>query len=384
MDIKRIKSALAHHWFLSVSGGERVCEAIFEILGKPDLFCILWDLEGLPLGLKGVEPKATFVQRVPGSKRLYRHYAFLFPLAVEALDLRDYDLVVTSDSSCVKGVLTSPDSCHVCYCHSPMRYAWNLFQEYQRDLKSVPRLLFSGMMHYLRMWDYAAAGRVDFFVANSETVRQRIRKYYRRDADVIYPPCNVERFSLSDSEDDYYLLAGRLVSYKRADLAIEVFKRNGKRLLVVGDGPQMAWLKSIASKNVEFLGYVNDTDLAALYSRCKALIFPGEEDFGLVPVETQASGRPVIAFARGGATETVVHGETGILFESQTPEALDVAVKNFEANYDSFDPQAIRNHSMLFSKENFLRNFKLSLERYLEQFEGSKRFGLRQNDGRNP
>ena len=372
MDFTQIKTALAHHWFLSVSGGERVCEAIFEMLGEPDLFCILWDAKGIPPALKGFTPTATFLQRIPAIKKFYRYCAMLFPLAVESLDLRGYDLVVSSDYSCMKGILTDPETCHICYCHSPMRYAWNLFQEYQRESGLIKRMMISSTMHYLRQWDYAAAARVDLFVANSETVRQRISKYYRRDAEVIYPPCDVERFSVADRVEDYYLYVGRLVPYKRADLAVEAFNRNRKKLVVVGDGPQMSWLKSIASTNVEFLGFVNDKDLVSLYSGCKALIFPGEEDFGLVPVEAQASGRPVIAFARGGATETVVHGRTGILFESQTPGALDAAVREFESLSESFDPHAIRNHALIFSKENFVRNFKLFVERSLEQFEGRK------------
>jgi glycosyltransferase involved in cell wall biosynthesis len=372
MDFTQIKSALAHHWFLSVAGGERVCEAISEVLGRPDLFCILWDAKGIPQALQGITPTATFLQRVPGIKKFYRFCAMLFPLAVESLDLRGYDLVVSSDSSCMKGILTDPESCHICYCHSPMRYAWNLFQEYQRESGPAGRMMTSSVMHYLRLWDYAAAARVDFFVTNSETVRQRIRRSYRRDSEVIYPPCDVERFSVSNSVGDYYLYVGRLVSYKRADLAVEAFSRNRKKLVVVGEGPQLSRLKSIASANVEFLGFVNDSDLATLYSGCKALIFPGEEDFGLVPVEAQASGRPVIAYAKGGATETVVHRKTGILFQPQTPQALDEAVKEFESLPESFDPEAIRNHALLFSKENFVKKFRLFVERSLDQFEGWK------------
>jgi glycosyltransferase involved in cell wall biosynthesis len=372
MDLTRIKTALAHHWFLSVSGGERVCEAMYEILDKPDLFCILWDSKGIPPAMKGIPLTATFLHRVPSIKRFYRYCAMLFPLAVESLDLRGYDLVVSSDASCMKGILTDPESCHICYCHSPMRYAWNLFQEYQRESGVAGRIVTSSVMHYLRLWDHAAAARVDSFVANSENVRQRIRKYYRRDSVVIYPPCDVERFSISDSVEDYYLYVGRLVSYKRADIAVEAFSRNRKKLVVVGDGPQMSRLKSIASTNVEFLGFVDDSDLASLYSRCKALIFPGEDDFGLVPVEAQASGRPVIAFARGGATETVVDRQTGILFHSQNSKALDAAVTEFESLSRSFDPRTIRNHALLFSKENFIRNFKLFVERCLDDFHEGK------------
>jgi glycosyltransferase involved in cell wall biosynthesis len=378
MDITRIKAALAHHWFLSVSGGEKVCEAIFEMLDKPDLFCILWDAKGIPPAMRGMKPTATFLENLPSVKKYHRYWAALFPLAVECLDLRGYDLVISSDSSCIKGVLTDPDTCHICYCHSPMRYAWNLFQEYQRELGPIRRLAFLSTMHYLRMWDYAAAQRVDFFVANSETVRQRIRKYYHRDSEVIYPPCDVERFSVANSVGDYYLYVGRLVPYKRVDLAIEVFNKNRKKLVVAGDGPQMSKLKSIASSNIEFLGFVDDNELTSLYAGCKALIFPGEEDFGLVPVEAQASGRPVIAFAKGGAMETVVHGKTGILFQSQTAKALDAAVKEFESLADSFDPHAIRNHAYSFDKRNFDRNFKSFVEFALNGFE--RRTGLPSKD----
>lgn len=373
MDISGIKAALAHHWFLSVSGGERTCEVMFEVLEKPDLFCILWDATGLPPALKSVVPTATFLQHIPRINRFHRYCAPLLPMAVESLDLRGYDLVVSSDSSCMKGVLTDPDTCHICYCHSPMRYAWSLFREYQSEWGLIGRAVMSVVMHYLRIWDYAAASRVDFFVANSETVRQRIRKYYGRDSYVIYPPCDVERFSLEDSDGDYYLFVGRLVSYKRADLAVRVFSNNKKRLVVAGDGPQLSQLKSIAAKNVEFPGFVEDSELVTLYSGCKALIFPGEEDFGLVCVEAQASGKPVIAFRRGGATETVVHGKTGILFESQTPEALDLAIEEFERDSGSFDPSAIRDQALYFNKENFVRNFKSFIESSLDRFEELKR-----------
>lgn len=362
MRLEECRSALVHHWFLTMAGGERVCEAVCEILDAPDLFSIVADPDSLSDTLKRSTLTTSFVQHVPGARTWYRYYAWMFPLAVEHFDLSGYDLVFSSDANTVKGVMTNPETCHVCYCHSPMRYAWNLFHEYRRTPNPLKSWIISLTMHYLRIWDYCAAARVDYFVANSQTVRRRIASYYRRDARVIYPPCDVERFYFAERIDDYYLLVGRLVDYKKADLAVQAFGRTGRRLLVVGRGPQLNKLKAIAETNIEFLDSVDDRQLADLYSRCRALIFPGEEDFGIVPVEAQASGRPVIAYAKGGALETVVSGKTGLFFSRQTPEALNAAVEEFEASADSFDPETIRRHAGLFGKDRFQREIREHLE----------------------
>jgi glycosyltransferase involved in cell wall biosynthesis len=362
MKLEDCSVALVHHWFLAMSGGERVCEAICEIVGAPDIFAILADKNTMSETLRRCRFTPSFVQSVPGAARWYRYYVWMFPLAVEHFDLSSYDLVISSDANTVKGVITNPETCHVCYCHSPMRYAWNLFHEYRDSPNPVKRAIISLTMHYLRVWDYCASARVDYFVANSQAVRRRIKKYYRRDAKVIYPPCDVERFCVDSKIDDYYLVVGRLVDYKKADLAIRAFSRTNRRLVVVGDGPQRKYLESIAGKNIEFLRGVDDRELATLYSRCKALIFPGEEDFGIVPVEAQASGRPVIAYAGGGALETVVPGETGIFFREQTPEALHSAVEEFERGFDRFDPETIRERSRRFGKDRFHRDFREYLQ----------------------
>ena len=348
-----IKTALVHHWFLVYSGGERVCDALARILPHPDFFTLLCRPEVLPPSLLHGQVRTSFLQRLPAAMKYYRYYAFFYPLAVEQWDLGAYDLVVSSDPSAVKGVLTRPETCHVCYCHSPMRYIWNMYNDYLPPKGRVKRAVFALLAHYLRMWDFAASARVDYFIANSNHVRRRIWKYYRREAQVIYPPCDVERFRVSDRVDDYYLLVTRLVGYKRTDLAVEAFTRSKKRLVIIGEGPDESRLKTMAGPNIEFIGWQNDRDLAEYYSHCRALIFPGEEDFGIVPVEAQASGRPVVAFGRGGALETIRDGVSGFFFQRQTPEDLNDAIDHLEQNQDSLDPETIRRHALRFGGERF-------------------------------
>ena len=365
--LKNIRVALAHHWFLTMSGGEKVCEAICEILDSPDLYSIVGDTNSLSPVLKKSVLNTSFIQNLPGSKKYYRYYAAFFPLAVESFDLSSYELAISSDSSVVKGIKTQPETCHICFCHSPMRYAWNAFHDYTRNFGTIKKSLTSVVMSYLAAYDYVASARVDFFAAPSETSRKRIKKYYRRDAAVIHPPCDVERFRASSQLDNYYLFVGRLVDYKRADLAVKAFSQSGKRLLVVGTGPELNALKSMSSRNVEFLGWVDDSELSGIYSRCKALIFPGEEDFGIVPVEAQAAGRPVIAYGKGGALETVIPNETGVFFHEKSVESLARAIAEFEKLGDQFDPNKIMKNANRFSKQNFLTRFEKFICQCLEE-----------------
>ena len=367
VSLDELRIAVVHHWLLSMTGGEKVVEALCELFESPDVFSVVADTKALSDTLNRCKLSTSFVQNIPGSHKWHRYYAFLFPLAVELFDLRDYDVVISSDANTVKGVITRPETCHICYCHSPMRYSWNMFHEY---LPKGPlrRGLIAVLMHYLRLWDHAASSRVDFFVANSETVRARIRKYYRREAKVIYPPCDVDRFSVSSRIDDYYLFVGRLVGYKQTEIAVRAFNENGKRLLVVGDGPEKAFLKSIARPNVEILGWVPEEKLPKLYERCNALIFPGEEDFGIAPVEAQACGRPVVAYGRGGALETIIPGETGLFFYEQTPSALNAVISQLEGCRGAFDPVTIRTNADRFAKERFQREFELFVRECLRQY----------------
>jgi glycosyltransferase involved in cell wall biosynthesis len=357
MDMTEIRSALVHHWLLGMTGGERVCEAICETLGRPDIYCLVADVEALSPILRDSSITTSFIQRLPGARKHYRLYATLFPVVVELFDVSAYDVVISSDANMAKGVITQPETCHICYCHGPMRYAWNMYHQYLARLGPVARSLAALWTHYVRLWDYSAAARVDYFVANSRAVRSRILKYYRREAHVIHPPCDVERFRIAERPDDYYLCVGRLVGYKRIDLAVEAFNRNGKRLVIAGTGPEYRKLKSRAQCNIEFLGRVSDDELANLYSKCKALVFPGEEDFGIVPVEAQASGRPVIAYGKGGVLDTVVPGHTGVFFDEQNPDSLNTAILGFDRVSERFDSAAIRKHACRFSKDIFTTKF---------------------------
>lgn len=358
MDLDSCRSALIHHWFVAESGGERVCECLCELLDYPDVYTLVCHPSRLLPNVARCDITQSFIHKLPFARKLYRNYVWLFPLAVEQFDLNSYELVISSDASVMKGVLTQSETCHVCYCHSPIRYAWNLYQEHSQGGGRLKRWVISLVMHYLRLWDYAASARVDYFVANSDNVRKRIMKYYRRPARVIYPPCDVGRFAIASTTDDYYLIAGRLVPYKRADLAVEAFNENGKKLVVVGEGPELKGLKSIAKPNIEFAGWVSDQQLASLYSECKALIFPGEEDYGIVPVEAQASGRPVLAYGKGGALETVRSGVTGLFFREQNVKSLLATIAEFERNIDTFDPQVIREHSRAFGVDRFKHEMK--------------------------
>ncbi len=358
IDIKTLRVALAHHWFLTMAGGEKVCEAICEILDAPDLYSIVADTGSMSPTLKKSALKTSFIQKLPKAQKYYRYFAALFPLAVESFDLSSYDLVISSDSSVVKGIKTQPETCHICFCHSPMRYAWNAFHDYTREFGTFKKGLASVVMSYLAVYDHTASARVDYFAAPSETSRKRIKKYYRRDAVVIHPPCDVNRFKPADRIDDYYLFVGRLVGYKMADLAVKAFTLNKKRLLIVGEGPETQNLKAIASKNVEFLGWVPDDELARIYSNCKALIFPGEEDFGIVPVEAQAAGRPVIAYGKGGALETVIPNETGVFFYERSVESLSMAIEEMEKRIDEFETNKIVSNAARFSKQNFMTKFE--------------------------
>jgi glycosyltransferase involved in cell wall biosynthesis len=294
-------------------------------------------------------------------------------MAVEDFDLSSYDLVISSDAAICKGVLTRPETCHVCYCHSPMRYAWNAYPVYRRSIKgSLKRMIFSLSMHYLRQWDYAAASRVDYFVANSQSVAARVRKYYRRQAAVIYPPVEVSRFGVGDNIQDYYLAAGQLVPYKRFELAVEAFNRLERPLWIAGEGPEYRRLQRMARSNVRFLGKVPDEEWTRLLSQCRALVFPGEEDFGMVVVEANACGRPVIALARGGVTEILEPGLNGLLFNDEDVPSLIEAVQKFETIEGKFVPARIREMTLDFGEERFHEEFSKYLEETLLEFNGTR------------
>lgn len=353
-----LRVAIIHYWLLHMRGGEKVLESLCKLFPQADIFTHVYDANGVSATIRGHTVRTTGISKLPAAHKLYRSYLPLMPFALESIDLSGYDLVISSEAGPAKGVIAPPDAPHICYCHSPMRYIWDQYHVYKSGAGRLAKMTMPILAPGLRQWDVTSAARVDQFVANSMHVQKRINKYWRRDAKVVYPPVAVEDFSpapLSERED-FYLWAGELVGYKRPDIMIDAFNRMGKRLVVIG-GPDKARkaLAARAKDNITFLGKVPFAELKSHMARCKALIFPGEEDFGIVPVEVMASGRPVIAYGRGGATETVRDGETGLLFEDQSMDGLIGAIERFEGSgLLQADPNTIAAHTVRFSEANFL------------------------------
>lgn len=343
---------MVHDYLNQYGGAERVLEQLHAMYPTAPVYTSIYWPAALPESYRRMDIRTTFMQRLPGVLRHHQRYVLAYPLAFESLELGNYDVVLSNSSAWCKGVLTPPETVHVCYCLTPMRWAWSYRDYVEREqLGGAVRRVLPVAMHYLRLWDVISARRVDRFVAISRAVAARIRKYYRREAEIIYPPVAVERFLPRRAPDDFFLIVARLVPYKRVDLAVEAFRRLGWPLKIVGDGRDRAALQARAGPNVEFLGRLPDAAVCDLMARCRAFLFPGLEDFGIAPVEAQAAGRPVIAFAGGGALDTVVDGITGVLFAPQTVDALMEAVRRCADL--SFDPEVIRAHAERFSEAAF-------------------------------
>ena len=351
-------------------GGEKVVEALCELFPDADLYTHVYDPDAVSETIRRHRVRTTFIQRLPRARRWYQRYLPLMPMALEGLDLRGYDLVISSESGPAKGVIPPPGAAHVCYCHTPMRYLWDMYPEYREQAGPITRALMRPLTHYLRIWDVTSAARVDHWIANSRHVAARIRKYYRRDAEVIPPPVDTSAFEPAEGGDDYYLFVGQLVRYKRADLAVEAFNRLDRRLVVIGTGEEMRDLKRKAGPGVHLLGWQDDAALRGYYARCRALIFPGIEDFGIVPVEAMASGRPVIAYREGGALDIVREGETGLFFDELTPEAVTDAVERFERMEGRFDPAALVRHARQYDRARFKERVERAIEQALEAARG--------------
>lgn len=361
--MKRV--AILHYWLTNYRGGEKVLEQLCELYPHADIFTHVLDRDALPTSLATRKIKTTFIQKLPNARKWYRYYLPLMPLATEQIDLRGYDLIISSESGPIKGVISDPEAVHICYCHTPMRYAWDMCHEYQDKIKFPFGLLGKFGMHYLRLWDRLGADRVDYFVANSSFVAKRIAKAYRRPSVVIPPPVDVDAFDHTQSREDFYLCVGELEAYKRVDLAIEAFNSLNKRLVIIGNGTEREALEKISGPNISLLGRQPDSVVAEHYARCKALIFPGVEDFGIVPVEAMAAGAPVVAYKRGGALDTVVEGVTGIFFPQPTQASLQDAVHKIEENIAGFDPEVIRQHAEKFGINRFrceVRSFVASCD----------------------
>lgn len=366
--------AVVHEWFENYAGSEKVVEEILKLFPQADLYGIVDFLPDSSRNfIGGRRINTTFIQKLPGVRKWFRHLLPLMPLAVESLDLSKYDLIISSSHALAKGVLTGPDQLHICYCHSPMRYAWDLQHQYlaQGNVRgSAGQVLARAILHYMRLWDYRTANGVDHFVANSRYIARRIAKVYGRRATVIYPPVDVDSFSPVSKKEDFYLAASRLVPYKRIELIAEAFAgMPDRKLIVIGDGPQMKALRAAASPNIEILGHQPFSVLRDYMQRARAFVFAAEEDFGIMPVEAQACGTPVICYGRGGVTETVIRGETGLFFGSQTAAAINSAVLEFEAQSRLFDAERIRANAECYAKARFSRAFQALVEERCHLFQ---------------
>jgi glycosyltransferase involved in cell wall biosynthesis len=361
-----IRVAAVHEWLDTYAGSERVLQEILALYPQADVFALVDFLPANQRGfLDGRRITTSSIQRLPFARRHFRWYLPLMPFAVEQFDLSAYDLIISSSHAVAKGVISRPHQPHISYVHSPMRYAWDLERDYLGPAKwrSLPARL---LMHYLRMWDTRTANGVDHFVANSAFIAQRIRKVYRRAAEVIHPPVDVDRFSVVADKEDFYVTLSRLVPYKRVDLLLDGFARTPqRRLVIVGDGPQFTTLKARAPANVRLLGRVSDDTRRNYLERAKAFVFAGEEDFGIALVEAQACGTPVIALGRGGAIEIVIPGETGLLFDEQTPESLIAALDCFE-RMPKLEPLLIGKNARRFEAARFRREFRALVNRVLQ------------------
>lgn len=372
LDLSTLSVAIVHEWFVSYAGSEKVVEQLLRVFPQADVFCLvdfLEDGDRQSIGL--TRTHTSFIQSLPGSQRRFRSYLPLMPLAIEQFDLDGYDLVISSSHAVAKGVLTRPDQLHISYVHTPIRYGWELQHQYLRQANLTHGLksaFVRVVLHYLRLWDVLSANRVDVFVANSAFIASRIRNTYRRSAHVIYPPVAVHRFEPIASREAFYLSVCRFVPYKRLDVVIEAFTSLTLPLVLIGDGEERPRLQALAGANITFLGYQSDVVVKDYMQRCKAFIYAAEEDFGITLIEAQAAGAPVIAYNRGGASETVLNDTTGILFSEQTANSLVNAVKAFEAGQYTFDEQTIRSNAQNYTNDRFRQEFQQFTLKILGEF----------------
>jgi glycosyltransferase involved in cell wall biosynthesis len=362
-----MKTALVYDWLVTIGGGEKTLAAITELYPAP-LYTLFHDKEKMKgTSFENSEIHASFLQKMPFATKGYRYYLPFFPLAVEQFDLSGYDLVISTSHAVAKGALTHSNQLHLCYCFTPIRYAWDLTHRYLEGVSGLKRGIAKGALHYLRNWDIAALNRVDHFAAISHYIARRIEKVYGRKSTVIYPPVDTQLIELKTDKEDFFVTASRMVPYKNIDLIVEAFSHlPDQRLVVIGDGPEMTRVKKKAGKNVELLGYQSDAAVRDYLGRAKGFLFAAEEDFGIVVVEAQAAGTPVIALGKGASLETVIDNKTGIFFKEPTVAHLVDAVKQF-LNL-RFDPHQMREQATRFSKERFQREFKQFVDQHSEAF----------------
>jgi glycosyltransferase involved in cell wall biosynthesis len=355
---KPLRVAIIHYWLINMRGGERVLERFCRLYPDADIYTHVYNPDAMSDVIRGMNVKTTFISKLPASRKFYQKYLPLMPLALEMIDLGQYDLIISSESGPAKGIIPPPDARHVCYCHSPMRYLWDQFWLYRANAGLLTRLVMPLLAHRMRLWDVTSSARVDTFIANSAFVARRIQRYYRREAIILHPPVAHELFSPVDKPGPEYLWLGQMTAYKRPDIAVDAFTRSGKPLLMVGDGEQAAALRKRAGPNIRFASRLSLTELKAAYANARALVFTAEEDFGIVPLEAMASGRPVLAYGRGGASETVLPGVTGLFFAEQTAEAVIDVIERFEQAESQFQPANCVAQAARFGGDRFDAAFK--------------------------
>lgn len=370
-----MKTALIHDWLPFMGGAERVLTNFLELYPSAPIYTTICNKEKLDSPIKEADIRVSYLQKNKKEIENHRKLFPFMPTAMESFNLNEYDIVLSSSSSVAKGVITPPDTMHICYCHSPMRYGWEFSHEYAGKMAGANKLKSKVLSYFLtgiRLWDNCSADRVDYFIANSENVARRIWKHYRREAVVIHPPVRCKLFKPSDINEDYFLILSRLQEYKKIDIAIEAFNKNGLPLVIIGDGPDREKLEKMANSNIKFLGRQPDDVIKEYYAKCKAFIFPGEEDFGITPLEAQASGRPVIAYGKGGALETVVADKTGVFFKNQTGDDLLKAIEKFEKM--TFDKEEIRKHAETFDEEIFKAKIQNYVDKCYKEFKENKKW----------
>lgn len=370
MNIAKAKIALVFDWMTNEGGAEKVNLVLHKMFPDAPIFTSIFNYKKIK-GFENAAITTSFIQHLPFAKTKHQLYLNMMSYAYELFDLSNFDIVISSSHSCAKGVITKPETMHVCYCHTPMRYAWDDWHNYINRYKMNPifKMLGKKRIHKIRMWDRVSADRVDHFVANSNITRQRIEKYYRKNSEVIYPMIDEKKYSIAKQTKGYFLAVGRLTPYKKFDLIVETFNKLCLPLKIVGTGIMENELKKEAKGNIEFLGRVSDKILRELYSECEALIFPQTEDFGITPLEAMASGRPVIAYKKGGALDTVIDGKTGIFFDKQTPLHLKAAIETYQKEKNKFDPRFLQNHAKQFDKKIFEKKFVKFLEEKWENWQ---------------
>ncbi len=368
-----LRVALVHDWLTGMRGGEKCLEVICELFPDAPIYTLLHVKGAMSPLIESKEIHTSVVQRFPLVEQKYRMYLPVFPFAIESFDFSGYDLLISTSHCVAKGAIPRSDALHICYCFTPMRYVYEMYDEYfgKGQAGTATRIAMSFIAPLLRWWDKKTANRVHHYVAISDHVRKRILRHYNREAEIIFPPVDTERFQLSLKNDGYYLIVSALVPYKRVDLAIQAFNKNGARLIVVGKGPDEAKLQQAANSTIEFVGWKSDDELARLYAGCKALVFPGEEDFGIVPLEAMACGKPVIAYGKGGVLETVQDGISGLFFSEQTVEALEEALSRVASMH--FDPQKIRDRALQFSRVIYKDKMKKLIAQKIEAHFGPAR-----------